>query len=273
MTNLKMPKNAIRSDATEEEEDDDYFDEETEEPKIDSDEELDPVEDDDKFEDAKKCHKNKKPDKEPVFPTRRSGRIRIKEEKQKEEHESGAEDSESESESMSPSGEKVTSKRRVEETEAEVDSLTPEPKRKRGRPPKVLSQSFDLIGLKGESEEEMIADTLLKVEQKMGDSLVKLDGNLFKVELSSQEDIKDFDLADASEIKMDSTLHNAIKDEYKFTTDPNIPSSIQSTQSQGDKLSVSQFYNVDGTADYTVQTKVVREDVYTTTHSPDPPGA
>merc|ERR1711936_872882 len=104
-------------------------------------------------------HKNKKPDKEPVLPTRRSGRIRIKEEKQKEEHESGAEDSESESESMSPSGEKVTSKRRVEETEVEVDSLTPEPKRKRGRPPKVLSQSFDLMGLKGESEEEMIADT------------------------------------------------------------------------------------------------------------------
>merc|ERR1719189_1488289 len=108
---------------------------------------------------------------------------------------------------MSPSGEKAANKRRVEETEeGEVDSLTPEPKRKRGRPPKVLSQSFDLIGLKGESEEEMIADTLLKVEQKMGDSLVKLDGNLFKVELSSQEDIKDFNLTDAPEIKMGDSL-------------------------------------------------------------------
>ena len=239
-------KKRSRSDAAEEEEDDDDFDEETEEPKIDSDEELDPVEDDDKFEDAKKCHKNKKPDKEPVLPTRRSGRIRIKEEKQKEEHESGAEDSESESESMSPSGEKVTSKRRVEETEVEVDSLTPEPKRKRGRPPKVLSQSFDLMGLKGESEEEMIADTLLKVEQKMGDSLVKLDGNLFKVELSSQEDIKDFNLTDAPEIKMGETpLHNAIKDEFKFSVEPSRPDSIQCKDGGDSKLTVSQFY-VDG---------------------------
>ena len=249
-------KKRSRSDAAEEEEDDDDFDEETEEPKIDSDEELDPVEDDDKFEDAKKCHKNKKPDKEPVLPTRRSGRIRIKEEKQKEEHESGAEDSESESESMSPSGEKVTSKRRVEETEVEVDSLTPEPKRKRGRPPKVLSQSFDLMGLKGESEEEMIADTLLKVEQKMGDSLVKLDGNLFKVELSSQEDIKDFNLTDAPEIKMGeptAPLHNSIKDEFKFSADGSPSDSIQCNQGGGGggdgKLAVSQFY-VDGRGDF-----------------------
>ena len=249
-------KKRSRSDATEEEEDDDYFDEETEEPKIDSDEELDPVEDDDKFEDAKKCHKNKKPDKEPVLPTRRSGRIRIKEEKQKEEQESGEEDSGSESESMSPSGEKVTSKRRVEETEGEVDSLTPEPKRKRGRPPKVLSQSFDLIGLKGESEEEMIADTLLKVEQKMGDSLVKLDGNLFKVELSSQEDIKDFNLTDAPEIKMGDPvvpLHNSIKDEFKFSASDGSPTdSIQCNQGGGSgdsKVTVSQFY-VDGRADF-----------------------
>ena len=243
-------KKRSRSDATEEEEDDDFFDEESEEPKIDSDEELDPVEDDDKFEDAKKCHnKNKKPEKEPVLPTRRSGRIRIKEEKQKEEQESGEEDSGSESESMSPSGEKVTSKRRVEETEVEVDSLTPEPKRKRGRPPKVLSQSFDLMGLKGESEEEMIADTLLKVEQKMGDSLVKLDGNLFKVELSSQEDIKDFNLTDAPEIKMGepaAPLHNSIKDEFKFSAED----SIQCNQGGGgdSKLTVSQFY-VDGSRD------------------------
>merc|ERR1711902_235145 len=109
------------------------------------------------------------------------------EEKQKDKDDSGAEDSESEGESMSPSGEKAANKRRVEETEsAEGENLTPEPKRKRGRPPKVLSQPFDLIGLKGESEEE-----------KMADSLVKLDGNLFKVELSSQEDIKDFNLTDA----------------------------------------------------------------------------
>ena len=145
---------------------------------------------------------------------------------------------------MSPTGEKVTSKRRVEETEVEVDSLTPEPKRKRGRPPKVLSQSFDLMGLKGESEEEMIADTLLKVEQKMGDSLVKLDGNLFKVELSSQEDIKDFNLTDAPEIKMGETpLHSAIKDEFKFSVEPSPPDSIQCNQK--DKLTVSQFY-VDG---------------------------
>ena len=243
-------KKRSRSDATEEEEDEDDFEEEAEEPKIDSDEELDPVEDDDKFEDAKKCHKNKKPEKEPVLPTRRSGRIRIKEEKQKDKDDSGAEDSESEGESMSPSGEKAANKRRVEETEsAEGDNLTPEPKRKRGRPPKVLSQPFDLIGLKGESEEEMIADTLLKVEQKMGDSLVKLDGNLFKVELSSQEDIKDFNLTDAPEIKMgglEPPLHNSIKDEFKISSDEGPNDSIQVDPKEEND---SQFYVKDGKAD------------------------
>jgi len=265
-------KKRSRSDAMEEEEDEEDEEEETEEPKIDSDEELDPVEDDDKYEDAKKFQKKMKQGKvEPVLPTRRSGRIRIKEEKQKEEQDS-EEEEDSDSESGGPATPAPT-KRRLEDTDLEAE--VPEPKRKRGRPPKAPSHSFELIELKGESEEEMIADTLLKVEQKMGDSLVKLDGNLFKVELSSQEDIKDFDLADASEIKMDSTLHNAIKDEYKFTTDPNIPSSIQCNQSQGDKVSVSQFYNVDGTADFTVQTKLVREDLYNSTSadSPDPPGA
>ena len=243
-------KKRSRSDATEEEEEEDDFEEEAEEPKIDSDEELDPVEDDDKFEDAKKCHKNKKPEKEPVLPTRRSGRIRIKEEKQKDKDDSGAEDSESEGESMSPSGEKAANKRRVEETEpAEGDNLTPEPKRKRGRPPKVLSQPFDLIGLKGESEEEMIADTLLKVEQKMGDSLVKLDGNLFKVELSSQEDIKDFNLTDAPEIKMgglEPPLHNSIKDEFKISSDEGPNDSIQVDPKEEND---SQFYVKDGKAD------------------------
>merc|ERR1712037_639269 len=154
---------------------------------------------------------------------------------------------------MGPSGEKVTSKRRVEETEGEGDSLTPEPKRKRGRPPKVLSQAFDLMGLKGESEEEMIADTLLKVEQKMGDSLVKLDGNLFKVELSSEEDIKDFNLTDAPEIKMGepaAPLHNSVK----FSADEGSPTdSIQCNLGGGgsgsSKLTVSQFY-VDGRDDF-----------------------
>merc|ERR1712210_210681 len=146
---------------------------------------------------------------------------------------------------------------RMEETEGEGDSLTPEPKRKRGRPPKVLSQAFDLIGLKGESEEEMIADTLLKVEQKMGDSLVKLDGNLFKVELSSEEDIKDCNLTDAPEIKMGepaAPLHNSIKDEFKFSADEGSPTdSMQSNLGGGgsgsSKLTVSQFY-VDGRDDF-----------------------
>merc|ERR1719430_952266 len=55
--------------------------EEQDEHDIESEEELDTVEDDDeeKIDDAKKCHKKQKIEKEPVLPTRRSGRIRIKE--------------------------------------------------------------------------------------------------------------------------------------------------------------------------------------------------
>ena len=224
---------------SEEEYEEDEEDEETDDPKLDSDEELDPVEDDDKFEDAKKCHKKNKPDKFPVLPTRRSGRIRIKEERQKEEEQdSGAEDSESESESIGGSTTQTNnSKRRLPE-ESSPEAPATEPKRKRGRPPKsAIAQSFEHIELKGESEEEMIADTLLKVEQNMGDSLVKLDGALFKVELSSQDDIKDFDLSSATEIKVEESLqhNNSTKKEdvYKFTDQNNPPNSIQKP---GDKV-------------------------------------
>ena len=257
-------KKRSRSDAVEEEEEEE-FDEETDDPKIDSDEELDPVEDDDKFEDAKKCHKKNKPEKEPVLPTRRSGRIRIKEEKQKEEEqESGAEDSESESESVSPgtvAGGQFPTKRRWEEQESEQDM--PEPKRKRGRPPKALSQSFELIELKGESEEEMIADTLLKVEQNMGDSLVKLDSSLFKVELSSKEEILDFDLAGATEIKMEDVAPHP--DNINHGASP--AHSIHSNQSPAGNNrvnEVSKFY-VSGCSDYQVSTKFVREEIYKNT--------
>jgi hypothetical protein len=268
-------KKRSRSDATDEyeedEDDEDDEEEETDENKIDSDEELDPVEDDDKFEDAKKCHKKNKPDKEPVLPTRRSGRIRIKEERQREEEEeqdSGAEDSESDSE-CAPTPPAGTGKRRTEDSDPE--SVQPEPKRKRGRPPKALSQSFELIELKGESEEEMIADTLLKVEQNMGDSLVKLDSSLFKVELSSQEDIKDFDLASGADIKLEGSagpsLHNSIKEEFKFAADQNLPNSIHCNQDARDKVTVSEFY-VDS-SEYSASTKFVRENPYKSSAAAD----
>jgi len=229
----------------------------------------------------KKCHKKNKPDKEPVLPTRRSGRIRIKEERQREEEEqeqeqepeqepdqdqdSGPEESESESEAVSPTNSaQFNTKRRLEETDLDADSLSSEPRRKRGRPPKSMGQSFELIELKGDSEEDMIADTLLKVEQNMGDSLVKLDGSLFKVELSSQEDIKDFNLNEATEIKMEEaagdSLHDSIKQEFKFA-DQNIPDSIHCHSNPRDnKVTVSEFY-VEG-SEYSVSTKFVREEVF-----------
>jgi len=235
--------------------------EEQDEHDIESEEELDTVEDDDeeKIDDAKKCHKKQKIEKEPVLPTRRSGRIRIKEKKR--ELDSDNEGSESDSESPVQ-----TIKRRYSSTEPD-HTASPEIKRKRGRPPKV-PQSFDY--LEPGEEQDLITDTLMKVEEKMGDSLVKLEGALFKVELTSETDIKDFDLSsqniekfsDSIEIKLEeAALGQAIKEELEF--DQNHPNSIHCSQNAIEKVTVTEFF-VDG-RDYSVSTKLVTDEIYSPT--------
>jgi len=222
---------------------------------IDSDEELDEADDDDedKLDDAKKCHKKQKIEKEPVLPTRRSGRIKIKEKRRELDSDNEGSDSDLESPVM-------THKRRYSSTDPETAS--PELKRKRGRPPKA-AQSFDY--LETGDEQDLITDTLMKVEEKMGDSLVKLEGALFKVELTSETDIKDFDLSsqnidkfsDSIEIKLEeAALGNAIKEELEF--DQNHPNSIHCNQNAIEK--VTEFF-VDG-RNYSVSTKLVTDEIY-----------
>jgi len=102
----------------------------------------------------------------------------------------------------------------------------------------------------------------------MGDSLVKLEGTLFKVELTSEADIKDFDLSsqniekfsDSIEIKLEeAALGQAIKEELEFDS-ANHPNSIHCNQNAIEKVTVAEFF-VDG-RDYSVSTKLVTDEIY-----------
>ena len=251
-----------------------------------TDDELDEVDDDDdeKYEDPRRSPKKLKLEKEPVLPTRRSGRIKEKRPKKDQHQTSDAEGSESECEILPQ-----PSKGRFSSCEAEPATLpvptqaaspttpaTPpapaaqtEVKRKRGRPPKVVPHSFEL--LPGGGEQDLISDTLIKVEEKMGDSLVKLEGTLFKVELTSENDIKDFSdinqqnidkYSDSIEIKLEETaLNNALKEELEFgqqAVDGN-----HLNLNAKDKVTVNEFF-VDGD-DYSVSTKLVNDEIYSST--------
>ena len=230
---------------------------EQDEPDIESEEEYDQADDEeeDKVDDAKKCHKKQKVEKEPVLPTRRSGRIRIKEKRREMDSDNEGSDSEQEAPVHSL-------KRSLSSTES--DTTSPETKRKRGRPPKVVP-TFDY--LEPGEEQDLITDTLMKVEEKMGDSLEKLEGTLFKVELTSETDIKDFDLSsqnidkfsDSIEIKLEEgALGHAIKEELEF--DSNHPNSIHCNPNAIEKVTVTEFF-VDG-RDYSVSTKLVTDEIY-----------
>merc|ERR1719461_1823349 len=161
-------------------------------------------------------------------------------------------------------------KRSYASTEPDQTGAFPEVKRKRGRPPKVTTtavQQPQFEYLEPQEEQDLITDTLMKVEEKMGDSLEKLEGTLFKVELTSETDIKDFDLSsqnidkfsDSIEIKLEEgALGHAIKEELEF--DSNHPNSIHCNPNAIEKVTVTEFF-VDG-RDYSVSTKLVTDEIY-----------
>ena len=213
-------------------------------------------EDDDKFEDPRRSLKKPRVEKEPLLPTRRSGRIKEK----KKEICSDNEGSESENEHTTPA------KRRCSTTETEnqvvpVASTTstppaPEVKRKRGRPPKVAPQSF-ANSQTGEEKE-----SLIKNEDRMGEAFVKLE--LFKVDLNNDNEIKDFsdlshskttgNTSDSAEIKVEE------KDFVRKDFDFEEVKSIHSNQNAIDRVTVDEFFVNRG--DYDVSTKLVKEEIY-----------
>merc|ERR550532_399195 len=213
-------------------------------------------EDDDKFEDPRRSLKKPRIEKEPLLPTRRSGRIKEK----KKEICSDNEGSESECEPSTPA------KRRCSTTESEnqvvpVASTTttppaPEVKRKRGRPPKVAPQSF-ANSQTGEEKE-----SLIKNEDRMGEAFVKLE--LFKVDLNNDNEIKDFsdlshsktagNISDSAEIKVEE------KDFVRKDFDFEEVKSIHSNQNAIDRVTVDEFFVNRG--DYDVSTKLVKEEIY-----------
>merc|ERR1719336_1713826 len=127
-----------------------------------SEDELDNAEeeeDDDKFEDPRRSPKKLRVEKEPLLPTRRSGRIKEK----KKEVCSDNDGSESEAEPNGPAKRRCSTAEREQQV---VPAAAPEVKRKRGRPPKVAPQSF-ANSQTGEEKE-----SLIKNEERIGEAFV-----------------------------------------------------------------------------------------------------
>ena len=217
-----------------------------------SEEELDNAEEeeyDDKFEDPRRSPKKLRVEKEPLLPTRRSGRIKEK----KKEVCSDNEGSESEAEPNGPAKRRCSTAEREQQV---VPAAAPEVKRKRGRPPKVAPQSF-ANSQTGEEKE-----SLIKNEDRMGEAFVKLE--LFKVDLNNDNEIKDFsDLSHSKTLGSTTTPSTEIKlgenDLVKKDFDFEEEKSIHSNQNAIDKVTVDEFFVNRG--DYDVSTKLVKEEI------------
>ena len=248
----RRSKSAIKDDSEADDPDDqDYL----------SEDELDNAEeeeDDDKFEDPRRSPKKLRVEKEPLLPTRRSGRIK---EKKKESVCSDNEGSESECEPHPPAKRRCSTADTEPQVVPQVSTTSttaaaPEVKRKRGRPPKVAPQSF-ANSQTGEEKE-----SLIKKEERIGEAFVKLE--LFKVDLNNDNEIKDFsDLSHSKNLGKISTHSTEItvgeNDIVKTDFDFEEEKSIHSNQNAIDKVTVDEFFVNRG--DYDVSTKLVKEEI------------
>ena len=193
-------KSVAKDDSEDEQDENEYV--------SDGDDDLDNAEQEDEDEDDKfsKSAKKQRLDKEPIQPTRRSGRIKEK----KKEVGSDNEGSDSDSEMSSP-----PAKRRCLDEDNQVvpvvSTSTPtngtvEVKRKRGRPPKnppATLQSFPQTN-------SQTGDGA-GAQEKLGGAFVKLD--LLKVDLNNDNEIKDFTPLSSSTDGKLSDIKAEIKEE------------------------------------------------------------
>lgn len=207
----------------------------------------------------KKCHKKQRVEKEPVLPTRRSGRIRIKE--QLKELDDSDDSGDSDSEIMSSQG---TNKRRL--SSSDIQDPAVDPRRKRGRPPKShLLEDED--GMFVREDMDPITDTMLKVE-KMGNSIIKLEGTIFRGLSGDTKMKEDLDI-EYTEIDNYSENTNEIKLEENYRTekglelDPNRPNSIHDNENAEERMSGFLVTS----AGYTIANNYVMEQIYSTAHS------
>ena len=236
-------KSAVREDSDEEQDEGEYVSDE----ELDNDAEQEQEEDDnDNDDEARKLAKKQRVEKEPILPTRRSGRIKEK----KKEVGSDNDGSDSDGEFTSP-----PAKRKCLDVDQDnqvvpvVSTSTPgtEVKRKRGRPPKnqATPQSFCNIQT-GEVSEG-------RVDEKLSGSFVKLD--LLKVDLNNDNEIKDFPgLRKLSETKPEITPEpdtTTIKQEDSIHPEHNA--------CEDSKVSVEDFFVT--RTDYDVSTNLVKDEV------------
>ena len=227
--------------------------------------------DDDRFEDLRRSSKKAKVEKEPILPTRRSGRIKGK----KKEITSDNDGSDSELESTSPSVKRRCSgsgdnENQVVPVVTSVPAPGGEVKRKRGRPPKIAPQSFDTLQTGDGGNGSDVG--LVKSEERIDGSFVKLE--LFKVDLNNDNNIKDVPyLSSLNEEKNSLTNeinrkeekvkveyiedHHSIKKEHDFQEE--YIKSIHTEQNAIDKVTVDEFF-VDRGED--VSTNLVKKEIY-----------